>query len=378
MLFLIMSTGAVALGGTGCGGATGSTGTATTLVIAATAVSTEQRPTLTAAARQRLAAALATDNARLRIVIGGPDRPQVVEDSDLRLLRGTQIEHDSARRAQLTSEDTDRVGSVLAAADSRADQLDLVGLLDAVARTPGQVTAVVISSGLQTTGPLAIGALGWDRVGSPQVIDQAKQDGLVPDLRGKTVVLSGIGEVNRPQEPLPPPLRTRLTQLWLRYCQAGGGDCTVDNEPVVGGAPTSTTPVPTVPVPQPPAITAPAAAAGPVVLPSDILFGPDSAALLPEADPLLAQAAAALPPGSRVQLVGRTASIGPPDTARTLSLHRAEAVRDALVVHGFPASALSVVGLGYDQPLVADRDTAGNLIPAAAQRNRSVSVVVGK
>ncbi|GAA2962835.1 hypothetical protein GCM10010483_02440 [Actinokineospora diospyrosa] len=371
---MITAIGAAAVG---CGTGAEQPGGATTLVLAATAVATEQRPTLTSTARAAVASALGTDRARLRIVISGADRPRVLEDGELRLRRGARVEHDTARRAELTSGEVRRIESVLAEAASQAPRLDLAGLLDVIARTPGPGTAVVISSGLQTSGPLAIAALGWDRVGSAEVVDQAKRDGLVPDLSGKRVVLSGIGEVNRPQEALPPPLRDRLAQMWLRFCQAGGGDCSIDSEPVVGGEPKSTTPVPTVPVPQLPAITTPAAAS-PVELPSDILFGPDSADLLPEAEPLLAQVAKALPAGSQVHLIGRTASVGPPESARALSSRRASAVRDGLTAQGVPALSLSVEGLGYDRPLVADRDAAGALIPAAAQRNRSVELVVAR
>ncbi|RLK61186.1 OmpA family protein [Actinokineospora cianjurensis] len=375
-LFMITTAVAACLGAAACGGARDRTGTDVTLVIAVTAVATEQRPTLTTTAKAEVAAALGTDRGRLRIVIGGAERARVLEDGDMRLRRGTQVEHDAARRAELTRQEVLRIGSVLGDADSAAAELDLVGLLDAVARVPGPATAVVISSGLRTSGPLAVAALGWDRIGAAEVVDQAARDGLVPDLRGKRVVLSGLGEVRRPQEPLPAPLRDRLAAMWTRFCQAGGGDCSVDTEPLAGGEPRSTTPVPTVAIPQLPAITAPAVAAGPVELPSDILFGPDSAALLPEADPLLAGFAAALPAGARVHLLGRTASVGAPDSARALSLGCARAVGDALAAHGVPAAALTVEGLGFDAPLVPDRDPGGALIPAAAQRNRSVSLIV--
>ncbi|WP_018686403.1 OmpA family protein [Actinokineospora enzanensis] len=346
------------------------------LVIAATAVANEQRPSLTTAARHEIETALATDTARLRVVVTSPQRPTVIEDGDLRLRRGTQIEHDPTRRAELTTREVTRVGGVLGDAASQAPQLDLLGLLDYVARTPGKVTAVLISSGVQTTGPLALDRLGWDQVGTDAVIEQAQRDGLVPDLHGKRVVFTGLGEVDPPQETLPAPLRARLVQLWLKLCRAGGGDCVQDDEPVPGGTPKSTTPVPVVPVPHLPEITAPAAAT-PVELPSDILFGPDSAALLPDAAPVLDRLAAGFPRSAHAHLVGRTASVGPADTSRTLSLQRAEAVRDALVARGIPAAALTVEGVGYDRPLIADRDAAGNLIPAAAQRNRSVALTIG-
>lgn len=343
----------------------------TTLLIAMTAVANEPRPALTTLARQELSAAIDSDRATLRVVLSGSERPVVVEQRDLRLRRGTQIEHDPGRRADLARRELEAVAGVLSNGASNSGHLDLLTLLDHVARTPGQVTAVVISSGLQTTGPLAVDRLDWDHVGADSVTEQARSQGLIPDLRGKRVVFAGLGEVARPQDTLSAPLRTRLVDMWLKLCRAGGGDCVSDSDPAVGGPPLSTTPVPTVPVPRPPAIPVEPRA---VNLPSDILFGPDSATLLPTAEPLLAQLAAAISPAARVSLVGHTASVGPAESARVLSKRRAEAVRDGLVRLGVPAAAITVDGVGYDQPLVADRDAAGALIPAAAQQNRTVTV----
>lgn len=346
----------------------------TTLLIAMTAVANEPRPALTALARQELSAAIDSDRATLRVVLSGAERPVVVEQRDLRLRRGTQIEHDPGRRADLARRELEAVAGVLSNGASNSAHLDLLTLLDHIARTPGEVTAVVISSGLQTTGPLAVDRLDWDHVGADSVTDQARSLGLIPDLRGKRVVFAGLGEVARPQDTLSAPLRARLIDMWLKLCRAGGGDCVSDSDPAVGGPPLSTTPVPTVPVPQPPAIPVEPRA---VNLPSDILFGPDSATLLAGAEPLLAQLAAAISPTARVSLVGHTASVGPAESARALSKRRAEAVRDGLVRLGVPAAAITVDGVGYDQPLVADRDAAGALIPAAAQQNRTVTVSLG-
>ncbi|MGH3861628.1 OmpA family protein [Actinokineospora sp.] len=346
-------------------------GSGTTLLIAMTAVANEPRPALTVLARQELSAAVHSDQADLRIVRSGTERPVVIDERDLRLRRGTQIEHDPGRRADLAARELERVAGVLSNGASNSAHLDLLTLLDHIARTPGRVTAVVISSGLQTSGPLAVDRLDWDHVGADSVTDQARSLGLVPDLRGKRVVFAGLGEVARPQDTLSPPLRNRLVDMWLKLCRAGGGDCVSDSDPAVGGPPLSTTPVPTVPVPQPPSIPAEPKA---VNLPSDILFGPDSAVLLPTAEPLLARLAAAAPPGARVSLVGHTASVGPAESARELSRQRASAVRDGLIRLGVPAASITVDGVGYDQPLVADRDAAGALIPAAAQQNRTVTV----
>jgi len=347
------------------------------LVLAMTAGANEPAPALTARARQEITAALQGDHASLRVVVAGDQRPRVVEEGQLRLRRGAQVEHDGARRAALTRQEVERVGALLAGTGSGASQSDPLALLDHIGRTPGRVTGVLLSSGLQTTGPLATAVLGWDRVGAGATVEHARSLGLVPDLTGKRVVFSGIGDTEAPQRPLPPQLRNRLVDFWTGLCRAGGAvECAVDPDPVTGGRPVSTTPVPTVPVPEPPVVSEPVPQARPIALSSDVLFGPDSAVLLEPAGPVLRGLAANLPAGAGITLTGHTASVGPADTARRLSLARATAVRDALVGLGVPGSAVTALGVGFDEPIAVDRGPDGALDPVAAQRNRAVVVVV--
>ncbi|OLR91350.1 OmpA family protein [Actinokineospora bangkokensis] len=363
----------LALLGAGC--STGPRDEARVLVLAVSATANEPAPTPSAAVRAAVGAALGEGGTTLHLVLGGDDHPAEVRAEELALRRGDQVEHDAGRRARLTAEVTDRLAAELAGTGGTATHLDPLALLHHIARTPGPGTGVLVASGLQTTGPLATALLGWDRVGTPATTELARQLGLVPDLRGKRVLFSGLGDTAPPQRPLPPQLRHRLVDFWLDLCRAGGAeDCAVDPEPLTA-RPVATAGADLVPVPEPPVV--PAGVPAPVLqLPSDVLFEPDRAVLVPEALPVLRQVAERLPAGARITLTGHTASVGPAASARELSLARAGAVRDGLAGLGIPPDRVAVRGVGFDEPVVVDRDAAGALVPAAAQRNRVVTLVV--
>jgi outer membrane protein OmpA-like peptidoglycan-associated protein len=109
-----------------------------------------------------------------------------------------------------------------------------------------------------------------------------------------------------------------------------------------------------------------------------IEFLPNSVRLMPGSDDILRSIAERIRgyPNVEIILIGRAASIGSADSARRLSETRVITVRDKLVGFGLNARSIKVEGVGYDDPLVPDRDQHGNLIPEAAQRNRSVEIIV--
>jgi OmpA-OmpF porin, OOP family len=73
---------------------------------------------------------------------------------------------------------------------------------------------------------------------------------------------------------------------------------------------------------------------------------------------------------ARVTATGHTDKSGPDDYNMALSLRRANAVKDALVRDGVPATAISVVGRGETQPLVQTADGVRE------PQNRRVEIVV--
>jgi outer membrane protein OmpA-like peptidoglycan-associated protein len=75
-------------------------------------------------------------------------------------------------------------------------------------------------------------------------------------------------------------------------------------------------------------------------------------------------------PSIELRIEGHTDSTGSPETNRTLSLARANAVRDYLVGQGVNASNIAVLGLGPDRP-VASNDTRDG-----RARNRRVEIIL--
>jgi len=61
-------------------------------------------------------------------------------------------------------------------------------------------------------------------------------------------------------------------------------------------------------------------------------------------------------PNAQVQLSGHTDNTGAPDANRTLSLDRANAVKQMLVNRGVGADRIATNGLGQDRP-IASNDT---------------------
>jgi outer membrane protein OmpA-like peptidoglycan-associated protein len=374
-----VSLGLVVAAAVGCGGPTPESDIPIRVVVATSGSAVERQPGETTQLGQLLARAGEGNDATLDLMVDRPAGPEPVATVDLVPRRGQDVEHNDERRAVLEGRIRDDVAARLAGVAGDSGRIDVLGLLGQVARTPGPATAVLISSGLQTTGPLAINAIGWDMVGSDAVLDQAVQQELLPDLTGKTVVFQGLGDVAGAQERLPERLRSRLIRMWVGLCQrAGATDCRVDTEVAGSATPVSTVPALLTEVPGDPQLALPAAADEPAVteLPADVLFEPNSAQLLPGATALLQKAAAELPATAHVDLVGRTATFGTAESSRAFSLDRARACRDALVAAGVPAERISTAGLGFDQPLVPDVDAGGRLIPDAARRNRTVTMTI--
>jgi len=121
---------------------------------------------------------------------------------------------------------------------------------------------------------------------------------------------------------------------------------------------------PSAPVAQPPVM--------PPVRSYMVFFDWDRSNLSQQALTTIGQAAAEYKTkgSARITATGHTDKSGPENYNMALSLRRANAVKDALVRNGVPATAISVVGKGETQPLVQTADGVRE------PQNRRVEIVI--
>lgn len=123
-------------------------------------------------------------------------------------------------------------------------------------------------------------------------------------------------------------------------------------------------PEPPPPPPPPPPVAAPQSFM--------VFFDWDRSNLSQQAVQTIGQAAAAFKTrgGARVTATGHTDTSGPENYNMALSLRRANAVKNELVRQGVPADAITVIGKGESNPLVATGDGVRE------PQNRRVEIVM--
>ena len=109
-------------------------------------------------------------------------------------------------------------------------------------------------------------------------------------------------------------------------------------------------------------------------IPSDISFRVNSAAILPNFQPILDRFAQTLVanPATTVQIIGHTDSTGTDAINNPLSVNRAASARDYLVARGVQVSRIMIDGRGSRDPI------ADNSSPAGRAQNRRVEIYVGQ
>jgi len=263
-------------------------------------------------------------------------------------LRG--IANDAARdneRARFRNDVHRRIEEVRAV-EAEADVLKALQLASDRAGANG--TVVLIDSGLQTTNPLNFTVAGLLDAGADYLADQVVAGNHLHDLAGRTIILAGIGETAPPQAPLFETQKQRLREIWEAIVRRAGATDVVlapgsgKAEAVADVPPVSLVPVPDVGVIQPDCDTT-------IILYEDeIGFRPNSTDLRDpaHAQELLQPIADWLRATSRghAHLVGSIAHYGNP-TDTTLSLARAEKIKQILVSLGADGARITTEGIGW-------------------------------
>jgi len=282
----------------------------------------------------------------------------------------------SAKRAQ---EFTQRVRVVRA----KTEQADVLAALDLAAREvqgSGEGgTVFVLDSGLATSGPLDFTRLSLNNW-PIDIVNELQRGKLLPNLRGVTVVLAGIGDTAPPQQQLTASLRQQLLDIWGGIARAAGAACTtVLSLPRTEAAPDGAPPVKPVPVSiAPPLDPQPGS---PKILSDEgaTFFKPDSAQLADEAAARaqLAHIASWLSQSRarHAHIVGTTANRGPKSGQVALSLNRANTISMLLVKSGVEPGQITTEGAGSDFPeYIRDIGPNGEPLPNEAQKNRTIRI----
>ncbi|GAA2359275.1 hypothetical protein [Dactylosporangium salmoneum] len=317
--------------------------------------------------------------------VAGGSRASIVVSDGQPSLKGPVSLAASGNNAEARKKSTAALSSSFAAkviaARATAPENDLLGAISLAARATsggtGTRTLLVIDSGLQTVAPLRFqdpGVLGADPADVAESLASAHA---LPDLKGVTVLLSGIGDTAAPQEPLSTAQRANLVAIWTAVLQRAGAEVTVRDEPLSGAAADGLPAVTTVTLPV--AQTFATIGTSPT---TTVDLGQETVAFLPDQavyrDPAAVQqtlkplAEKIIAGHLLVSLTGATA--GNSD-GLALSRQRAEAVKQTLVGLGVDPATITCSGLGSKAPgHVPDTDASGHLLPGPAAQNRKVIV----
>ena len=297
--------------------------------------------------------------------------------------RGTTLLGSTANDAIVCTTDQrnklKQVTDYIDALQASSPEVDFLDAIDLAARNLGarSMGVLVVGNGLQTVDPLNFAVKGLLTADPKQVASDLKSKGELPkDLRGVTVYWAGLGDVAGTQKPLTISARSNLEAIWAAIIGAAGGTLSVLPEPASGAAASGLPAVTAVPVPA--AATKTDWSQPIVVRDSDLLFVKNTATF---SDPATAKRVLAdLVPsieqnGQTVTITGTASKDQATSNASdlTLSKQRADAVKQALVSLGVPASLLNTAGVGHEWcGFKAETDAAGRYSDALAEQNRTV------
>lgn len=266
-------------------------------------------------------------------------------------------------------------GEIARATPTAAGSDQLRALQEVARRTPDGGEALVLGNGVSTAGTLDMTRLpvvGVDAAAVAQAVPAPE----LPQGAGRRLTFYGLGEVD---PPVSQTARTWVADVTMDLCRRSGATCERSDEvgKLRAGDRAAVPDDGSVPWPAPEQVVLPDGGRRTDV-PAELLFAFGSARLSSDAPAVVASVTADLGDATALEVVGHTDSACPPDprVCRDLSLQRAQAVADLLRQQRWDGSVpdIRVDGVGPDQPLVDDRDDQGQLVPAAAARNRRVSI----
>ena len=302
-------------------------------------------------------------------------QPTVGLDADVKLVS----KNDDRRKREIASH-LQGITSFVAGMKPKQPEANVLGALSEAGRvTPEGGTIVLMDSGLSTAGPLSYRDESMFDVLPADEAAYLKAQQQLPELRGRSVVLVGLGGTAEPQPELDTALRGRVVELWKAVVSASGAAC-VDSVGIASRrtALDTTVPVTRIPLPK----NDPPPPCGTTVLRDSgaVGFVPDQAELRDRAaaEGTLQQIVDQVAKGQqKVLLVGNTATVGPEQGLRDLSRARAETVKAILVAKGVPDGRVTTRGDGATgQYHETDLGPGGVLLPGPAARNRSVVVTL--
>lgn len=115
-------------------------------------------------------------------------------------------------------------------------------------------------------------------------------------------------------------------------------------------------------------------------LQGDVAFDSGKSALRPEGETSLEKVAVVISqfPESKVLITGYTDNKGGAKANLALSEKRAEAVKDWLVKKGVSAAAITIKGMGEENPVALNQNPNGTDNPDGRRQNRRVEITVQK
>ncbi|MFY1635214.1 hypothetical protein ACN27F_18385 [Solwaraspora sp. WMMB335] len=120
------------------------------------------------------------------------------------------------------------VVALLESAKAQEPEANVLEALSVASGAAGQGgTVVLLDSGVQTTDPLDFRQNELPTRQPAIVADALSQQGLLPDLAGRSVILSGLGYTATPQDALQERNRAFVVELWREIVVAAGAEAPV-------------------------------------------------------------------------------------------------------------------------------------------------------